>query len=218
MTFSATQDIYRKHSLLKRHPRHTPEAFSHHYETFHGPLASNQAGFRLFTTRYIQNHTESSPGGGEPTFDGITMTTQVPRSDYSTGFFTHPDYVNVKPDEMYLFDIERTISVLGKEEIVIDGSKSPHKVVVITSRHRMELEPLKELLRVEFNNLDTSTASALGFGKSSFSHDLIAELWFASGTAREMAWHTIASRDPAAIPLLVREVLFFSLQKPWVVA
>jgi hypothetical protein len=215
MVASPAPDIYRRHSLLKRNRLHTRAEFSRHYETFHGPLASNQPGFRKFATHYIQNHVEDPPDGGEPFFDGISITTQIPRADYSTGFFTHPDYENVKSDEMYLLDITKTVSVLGREEIVVDGTKSPHKAIFITSRARMNHVALETLQHAVFNNLNTSSASALGFGKSQFSHDLIAELWFASAADRETAYRSSLEKDPDGISLLIREVLFFSPEKPW---
>lgn len=215
MVGSPTQDVYRRHSLLKRNPRHSRAEFSRYYELVHGPLASNQAGFRKYATRYIQNHVEDQPGKQEPTFDGITMTTQVPRADYRIGFFAHPDYQNVKSDEAYLLDIGKTVSLLGREATIVEGSKSPHKAIFIIARERMNLEPLKNVLRVEFNSLDTSSATALGFGESNFAHDLVAELWFTDATSREAACRVVATEDPDCIPLLVREVLFFSPEKPW---
>jgi hypothetical protein len=210
-----TQDVYRRHSLLKRNARHSREEFSRHYELVHGPLASNQAGFRKYATRYIQNHVEDQPGRYDPVFDGITMTTQAPRADYRIGFFSHPDYANVKSDEAYLLDLGHTVSLIGREETIVDGSKSPHKAIIITARTRMNLAPLKNVLRAEFNSLDTSSATALGFGEGSFAQDLIAELWFADAASREAACRLVAAADPDCIPLLVREVLFFSPEKPW---
>ena len=102
--------VIKRHTLLKRHPALTRAGFSQHYRTVHGPLAAAQPGFRRFAYRYIQNHVEESfPGNGEPPFDGITTTFQAPRSDYRQGFFQHPDYANVRPDEEYLFDIPGTV-------------------------------------------------------------------------------------------------------------
>ena len=122
--------VFKRHTLLKRHPALTRAGFSQHYRTVHGPLAAAQPGFRQFAYKYVQNHVEESfPGGEEPPFDGMTTTFQAPRSDYRQGFFQHPDYANVRPDEERLFDLAATVSILGEEKILsgqpsADGSKA----------------------------------------------------------------------------------------------
>lgn len=215
--------VYKRHSLLKRNPQHSREWFSRYYEANHGPLAASQAGFRKFASRYVQNHVETFPGAPEPAFDGITMTTQVPRDDYTRGFFNDPDYDNVKPDEMYLFDLTKTVSVLGREEIAIDGAPSSYKALILgSSRHfdAMTAEFRSHLSRLTINRMEVATASALGFSGAGFQHDVLAEAWFGDDASRREAFKSIsgsASGPAGATPLFlpVREVLIFGPEKPW---
>lgn len=210
--------VYKRHSLLKRNPARSRRAFSEHYELHHGPLAANQAGFRKFTTKYIQNHVQDLPDGAEPPFDGVSMTTQVPRPDYSKGFFNEPDYENVKPDEIYLFDLTKTVSLLGVENPIIDGQATPHKALLLTTRAAIAEDRFPGVARLVLNSLDTTTASALGFHEGSFPHDLLAEIWFQSDDDRSAAVSAVAGerdRQRARILLPVREVLFFSPEMPW---
>lgn len=207
----------RRHSFLKRNAQHSRAFFSGYYEHQHGPLASSQAGFRKYTVRYIQNHVLELPDGSEPPFDGCTQTTQVIREDYSTGFFTEADYANVIEDEKYLFDISGTISVLGAEAVIIDGERTPFKVLLLTSIADFA-DQFEDAQRVVLNRLDTSTASALGFSKGSFAYDGLVELWFVDETARQAALRanphpTAGEQCPIMLP--VREVLIFGPEMPW---
>ena len=144
----------RRHSLLKRNSQHSRAYFSSYYEGRHGPLAARQPGFRKFTTRYLQNHVLDLPDGSEPIFDGISMTTQVARADYSQGFFGEPDYENVKVDEMYLFDISATVSLLGAEVVLIDGSASSCKALFLGSDGDFRPQELPGIVRLVANRLD----------------------------------------------------------------
>lgn len=210
--------VVRRHSLLKRNPNLDRAAFSEHYEHKHGPLASRQAGFRKYTQRYIQNHVEGTPETVDTAFDGVTMTTQVPRDDYSTGFFTEPDYENVKPDETYLFDLTKTVSLIGEEQISFDGPATRWKVLLLIAARRFDAEAFSGVSRIALNRLETSTASALGFNSSTFEYDLLAELWFTSEAQRDTAFQDAqgwGESEPAPIFLPVREVLVFGPEKPW---
>lgn len=211
--------VYRRHSLLKRNPSHTRQEFSHYYENNHGPLAASLAGFRKFASRYIQNHVEDLPDGSEPLFDGVTMTTQVPREDYTRGFFNEPDYEIVKPDEIYLFDIKKTVSVLGREELFIDAPATPFKALLLTHEEAFSAMQVSSQARVVMNHLDRSTASALGFHSGSFEYNLLAEIWFASSEARDDAFKLVSSFNNGdggkSYFLPVREVTIFAPEKPW---
>jgi hypothetical protein len=204
--------IVRRHSLLKRHPRHSRDFFSSYYENHHGPLAARQAGFRKYTTHYLQNHVLDLPDGEEPAFDGISMTTQVPRPDYMKGFFGEPDYANVKDDELYLFDLSSTISLLGDMVVVRDGPRSNFKALFLgPASYLRELEATRAV-RLIANRLDSGSASALGFRTAAFAHDLLAEIWFESLAARTEAFQRDSRDRPAgsaARILPVREVLIF---------
>ncbi len=211
------QKIYRRHSLLRRNPALSRAAFSEHYEFTHGPLASSQAGFRQFATRYLQNHVEPLPDQAEPLFDGVTMTSQTPRSDYTKGFFHHPDYANVQDDERYLFDIANTVSLLGWEDIMQDGPATGSKALLLIASGAFRRDDLREASRVMAHHLDLGTASALGFSKGAFSYDLLIEAWFADAAARAAAYRAYASRayDLPPVFLPVREVLVYGPEKPW---
>jgi len=211
--------VFKRHSLLKRSVSHTREHFSRYYEQHHGPLASSLRGFRKFSERYIQNHVEDLPEGGEPLFDGVTMTTQVPREDYTRGFFNEPDYEKVKPDEIYLFDLSKTVSVLGREELIIDGPPTPHKALILTHMGMLAAMKMPPPSRLVLNHLDRATASALGFSAGSFDYDLLAEVWFEDAEVRAQAFQSVKvfNRDQPsqAVFLPVREVLIFGPEKPW---
>lgn len=192
--------VCRRYSFLKRNPALGREAFSAHYESVHGPLAAGLEGFRKYATAYLQNHVESDE---ESPFDGLTITTQVPRANYSEGFFSHPDYAKVQPDEQYLFDVGNTVSVLGEEQPWQTGPRSRWKVLFLGA---LTLEGIPGLGRVTRNLLDMQSASALGFGGASFQHDVLWELWFASETERS-AFVTPLKRE--AIP--VREINIYGV-------
>jgi hypothetical protein len=201
--------VIRRHSLLKRNPKHSRTFFSSYYERHHGPLAARQNGFRKFTTRYVQNHVLDLPGGSEPRFDGISMTTQVPRADYSQGFFGEPDYDNVKVDEVYLFDMSATVSLLGEEVVLLAGRYSPYKALFLGPRAEFPQAAFPGTVRLIANYLDLRSVSALGFRTTSFPHDLLAEIWFDSAEARNQAF----GATPRLLP--VREILVFGPEKPW---
>jgi hypothetical protein len=211
------QKTYRRHSLLRRNPALSPREFSTHYEFTHGPLAAAQPGFRKFATRYLQNHVEALPDEAEPLFDGVTMTTQAPRADYTQGFFTHPDYANVQDDERYLFDITNTVSLLGWEEALLDGPVTSTKALLLVTSGTFRREDLRGASRIMAHHLDLGTASALGFSKGAFSYDLLIEAWFADTAARSAIHHGYASRayDLPPVFLPVREVLVYGPDRPW---
>lgn len=211
------QKIYRRHSLLRRNPALSRAEFSKHYEFTHGPLASSQAGFRQFATRYLQNHVEALPDEQEPLFDGVTMTTQMPRSDYTKGFFNHPDYANVQDDERYLFDIANTVSLLGWEDILLDGPATGPKALLLITSDAFRRDDLRDASCIMVHHMDLGTASALGFSKGAFGYDLLIEAWFADAAARATAYHGYANRayDLTPVFLPVREVLVYGPEKPW---
>jgi hypothetical protein len=208
----------RRFSFLKRNPRHSRSFFSEYYASHHGPLAAAQAGFRKYTTRYVQNHILDLPDGSEPRFDGLSVTTQVPRADYTHGFFNEPDYENVKADENYLFDMSATVSLLGEEVQVVEGSPSAFKLLLLAPWRDVEYSRYTGLVRAVVNRLALDTASALGFRRSHFTDELLAELWFDSEPSRA---HALAgacaakSQSEGTSLLPAREVLIFGPEKPW---
>ncbi len=216
MASSDRNGVWKRNSFLKRNTDLNPEQFSRHYETHHGPLAASQAGFRKHTLRYVQNHVEHD-GRTEPAFDGITMTTQVPRDDYSRGFFHEPDYENVKPDELYLFDMSRTVSALGQ---VVEGSatlQAGFKAVVLSGEAWSPSGVrIAGATGSATSRLDIANASALGFNRAVFAHPFMLELWFDTTAARADA---IARSDMlfgrGSIALPVRELLVFGPERPW---
>jgi hypothetical protein len=211
------QKIYRRHSLLRRNPTLSREGFSQHYEFTHGPLAASQAGFRQYASRYLQNHVEPLSDGSEPLFDGVTMTTQIPRSDYTRGFFSHPDYANVQDDERYLFDIGNTVSLLGWEDTLLDGAVTQSKALLLIVSDAFRRDDLRDAGRIVAHRLDLHTASALGFREGIFNYNLLIEAWFEDAAARAAAGRRYAGRtdDLPPVFLPVREVLVYGPEKPW---
>jgi hypothetical protein len=222
--------IIKRHSLLRRNPELSREAFFDHYLNVHGPLASAQAGFRQFAYRYVQNHIDAELTHGDaPQLDGITTTFQVPRADYRLGFFQHPDYANVQPDEMRLFDLSATISVLGNEDTVVDRADGGEKAIVILARGGSDMRAdanaiaaWRGIRRAVLNRLDTGSASALGFGKASFSFDQLWEIWFdtaadcLAASGNRNFHQALAPGEEAGPPiaLAVREFTIFSGPRP----
>ncbi len=176
--------LVRRYSFLKRASALSRQQFSRHYADHHGPLAVSLAGFRKYTTRYIQNHVEIMQDEEEPRFDGVTITTQVQRPDYSRGFFNEPDYEMIKGDEIYLFDLNATVSVLGQQELVKDGTETPYKALILADMQTFECLALPPCTKLVHNHLDVSTASILGMGRTQFEYALLTEIWFEENDAR----------------------------------
>lgn len=215
--------VVKRFSLLRRNPALTPEMFSRHYREIHGPLAAAQAGFRQFAYRYEQNHVEADLlGSDDPPFDGITVTFQVPRPDYRQGFFQHADYANVRVDEERLFDLSRTVSLLGEEYVVAPSSEEGAKAIVVCRPADPEdRDPAAigrgAVRKAICNTLDASSASALGVGQASVAYGELWEIWFASPQARagcladSELLHRVAhgSASNILIALAVRELTIF---------
>ncbi|MFL9895151.1 MULTISPECIES: EthD domain-containing protein [Paraburkholderia] len=214
-----TLTLYRRHSFLKRASGWSRRDFSHYYEHNHGPLAAGLHGFRKFATRYIQNHVDDLPDGADPLFDGVTMTTQVPRDDYSRGFREEPDFDTVKADEQYLFDLNKTVSVLGREDTVPDGKFLPYKALILYTKQALPSVQLMRPAKLVLNHLDPSTAGGFASDAGAFDYDFLAEAWFESIVARDNAFVASRSLRNMTVPtvfLPVREVIIFGPEKPWI--
>ena len=198
-------------------------AFLEHYERVHGPLAAAQAGFRQFTYRYAQNHVDVSPGtSAEPMFDGISVTWQKPRADYRQGFFQHPDYANVRPDEEYLFDLAATVSLLAREHVVLQGDRAGRKAIFLVDGDRavdMNGGSAPDGIAAAIcNQFDPTSASALGVGEAALPYRELWEIWFTSDEDRSRACAAPARlaalgrslRGGGIVPLAAREVVVFS--------
>jgi hypothetical protein len=186
------QPTVKRLSLLKRNPGLTRAQFFAHYESIHGPLASAQPGFRKFTYCYVQNHfTREFRRDGEPLFDGMTATYQVPRADMQRGFFQEPDYLAfVRPDEERLFDLARTRSILATESVVLDGEGTAWKGVALCRAGGGEgLRKLRGLRRLVVNDLIASSAGVLGGtgAPDGFEFGHVAEMWFEDASRLEQA-------------------------------
>lgn len=212
----AQDNTWIRFSLLKRNGALTPQQFRTHYESVHGPLAASQAGFRKFTLRYVQNHVEDRADGADPAFDGVTATTQVPRPDYTVGFFHEPDYAAVKPDELYLFDMARTVSVLG-EVVETTGRATGTKAMVLTGQDwRPAGSPLVGTSSTRVSRLERAGASALGFGGATFAHPFLVECWFVDPVQRAgLVADPATTFGTGAVALAVRELIVFGPEKPW---
>lgn len=217
--------VIKRFSMLRRNPALTHEMFSRHYREVHGPLAAAQAGFRQFAYRYDQNHVEGNLlGHDDPPFTGVTVTFQVPRPDYRQGFFQHPDYANVRPDEEHLFDISRTVSLLGAETVVLAGEGSAKAIIVCRAAgsgapedHGIGGRIQGGICKAIRNDLDAASASALGLGPAAVEYSRLWEIWFDSPQARarcffEKSFIDLVCRgDPqeVLVALAVREVTIF---------
>lgn len=217
--------VVKRFSMLRRNPALTHAMFSRHYREVHGPLAAAQAGFRQFAYRYDQNHVEADLlGNDDPPFSGITVTFQVPRPDYRRGFFQHPDYANVRPDEEYLFDLSRTVSVLGEETVVVPGQGVAKAIIVCRSGssgsekvHSRGDDGRDRIRKAVLNDLDLSSATALGVGHATVEYGRLWEIWFDSAEARagclaeKSLLNLVCHDDPdeVLVALAVRELTIF---------
>ena len=164
-------------SFLVRNPALDHAAFLDHYEKIHGPLAVEQAGFRKYTIEYVQNHCIDKIAGDTWDIDGVTATTQLPRTDYGVGFFQEPDYAKVQVDERYLFDLGQVRSVLARRHPTQgEGGSYKHFALTRGDAHTRLIEAIAPRRR-RTSVLDTSTSSALGFGSADFDFDVVTELW-----------------------------------------
>jgi hypothetical protein len=75
-------------------------------------MPSNSA--RLFDGYQTINRIRSAESGVLQTRAGLRLSEQSTLLDGVTAY--EPDYEKVKPDELYVFDMNKTISVLGWEE------------------------------------------------------------------------------------------------------
>jgi hypothetical protein len=217
--------VVKRFSLLHRRSQMERTRFLEHYENIHGPLAAGQEGFRQFTYRYHQNHVQAGFAAGlETPYDGISVTYQKPRADYRDGFFNHPDYANVRADEAFLFDLDATVSVLGREQIVCERDGATAKAIFLvadgegTAMDGVIVDPPAVVRKAVRNSLDGGSASALGIGEATSPWREIWEVWFASDADRERACRdrtTLATLDgnllsPTTVALAVRELVVFS--------
>ena len=195
--------VIKRFSMLRRNPALTHGMFSRHYREVHGPLAAAL---------------------DDPPFDGINVTFQVPRPDYRQGFFQHPDYAKVRPDEEHLFDLSRTVSVLGEETVVLAGEGAAKAIIVgrpgksgASEDHDVGGSNPAGVSRAGRNDLDAASASALGLGQASVEYGRLWEIWFDSAESRarclaEPSFLNLVCRgDPQdiAVALAVREVMIF---------
>jgi hypothetical protein len=217
--------VIKRFSLLHRRSQMERTRFLEHYENIHGPLAAGQEGFRQFTYRYHQNHVQAGFAAGlEPPYDGISVTYQKPRADYRDGFFGHPDYANVRADEAFLFDLDATVSVLAREQIVCERDGAAAKAIFLVADSESEamddiiVDPPAVVRKAVRNSLDGESASALGIGEATSPWREIWEVWFASDADRERGCRdrtTLATLggsllSPTTVALAVRELVVFS--------
>lgn len=220
------QPVYKRLSFLKRNAAFSRAQFFAEYEGVHGPLASSQAGFRKFTYSYVQNHLICEAlRDGDPEFDGMTATWQVPRADMSRGFFQTPDYARyVRPDEERLFDLAKTRSALAMENILRQGDRTSWKCVCLYASDRPSATlptKLPAAGRIVINEIMPGTASALGGAGEGFAFDRVAEIWFREPLAMRQAADDasfIRSLDDGANGrmhvFISREVVMFSEHRP----
>lgn len=196
MTGSAMEGdwaVVKRLSLLRRRPEMSQGEFWEQYATVHGPLAAAQPGFRKFAYQYVQNDIRSVlTSDARWDYDGLSVTWQVPRRDYGRGFFHHPDYANVRPDEERLFDLAVTVSVLATENVVWIGNTTAFKTIVVATEPERPIHALARfsgLSRAVCNVVDRTSAGALGSDPRVLRWDRVWELWWMSAPEMTAAWH-----------------------------
>jgi hypothetical protein len=166
-------------SFVVRNPALSLEQFSQHYGSHHGPLAAKLPAFRMYVSRYIQNHLIEKLSGVVE-IDGVTVLTQVPREDYTVGFFQHPDFkTHVQDDSHFLFDVSKNRAFLGVQQTQ-QGGLGFHKLLLLSSVQQLDsilalLSPGKSRV-TEFGGGMETAAPVFGY-------DRMIEAWFESADA-----------------------------------
>jgi len=214
------EPVYKRLSFLTRHPVLNLEEFHAYYLQHHGPLAAAQAGFRRYAYGYVQNHVLRPQAGCIAAFDGLTCTYQVPRADYTRGFFNTEDYRRVvRPDEERVFDLEATRSVLAVEAKDKGARQGAFKYLLLGNAGDSAIAGLLErcgalpgFSGAVFNRLRTETATGLGGGANSgFGCDALVELWL--GQAGQTEQVAAAVEEMPQI-LHVREHVIYMQDRP----
>jgi hypothetical protein len=203
MSQSATQVVV---SFVVRNRNLSHEQFSEHYESHHGPLAAGLSGFRMYVSRYIQNHVLEKLSGTVVDIDGITILSQLPREDYSKGFFQHPDFAaHVQADSRFLFDIPKNRAFPGLQHTQATRLRMPKLLLLATTQSTDSVLTL----------LSADAAQVTDFGATAeapqpFGHDRMIEAWFGSPDALRVGLRevTLAIKEPIEA-WSVREVLIY---------
>lgn len=217
--------VYKRLSFLQRHPAMTLQEFQAYYLNRHGPLAAAQPGFRRYAYGYVQNHVLQPQSGRMAAFDGLTCTYQVPREDYTRGFFNTEDYrLVVRPDEERVFDLAATRSVLAMEMAARGSREARVKYLLLCDLPDADIAAclqacaaLPGFAGVAFNRLLTQTASGLGGGNAGgFSYDGMLELWLEQEIEKPagLAATLLPPGDAGALLLQVRQYVIYMQDRP----
>lgn len=218
-------EIYKRLSFLQRHPAMTLRQFHAYYLQHHGPLAAAQPGFRRYAYGYVQNHVLQPQAGRIAAFDGLTCTYQVPRSDYTRGFFNTEDYRQVvRPDEERVFDLNATRSVLAIEAAAIGARDAAVKYLLLCDLAEQAIPhclqqcaALPGFRGAAFNRLLVQTASGLGGGNAQgFGYGSLLEVWLASEApvrGDDLA-AKLSPEDAGALALRVEQHVIYMLDRP----
>lgn len=212
--------VYKRLSFLKRHPTLNLEEFHAYYLHHHGPLAAAQPGFRRYAYGYVQNHVLRPQASCIAAFDGLTCTYQVPRADYTRGFFHTDDYRRVvRPDEERVFDLEATRSVLAVEAGAEGARAGRLKYLLLSSLDDDAIAAclsrgaaMPGFAGAVFNRLLIATATGLGGGNGTgFGCDALLELWLEEAQPLDAVAALIGAE---ALVLQVREHVIYWQDRP----
>jgi hypothetical protein len=194
-------------SFVVRNPDLSHEEFSKHYEFHHGPLAAGLSGFRMYVSRYVQNHVIEKLSGSIDAIDGVTILSQIPREDQTKGFFQHPEFAaHVQSDSKFLFDIPKNRAFLGIQHTRKSRFGS-HKLLLLTSDQSADLVitllSADEFQVTDFGDTTDTSVPAFGYGR-------MIEAWFDSldslRAGLQVAMQTV---DEPIDAWSVREVLIY---------
>jgi hypothetical protein len=194
-------------SFVVRNPDLSHEEFSKHYEFHHGPLAAGLSGFRMYVSRYVQNHVIEKLSGSIDAIDGVTILSQIQREDQTKGFFQHPDFAaHVQSDSKFLFDIPKNRAFLGIQHTRKSRFGS-HKLLLLTSDQSADLVitllSADEFQVTDFGDTTDTSVPAFGYGR-------MIEAWFDSldslRAGLQVAMQTV---DEPIDAWSVREVLIY---------
>ncbi|MFA5608367.1 MAG: EthD domain-containing protein [Leucobacter sp.] len=122
--------------FLRRLPSLDHYEFARHWRTVHGPLVAGLEGFTTFTERYIQNHLIE--GEDSSWIDGVSMTHQRAREDYSAGFFEHADVLHSQNDELHFLDTRNSEFYMGPRRVLRQSPEGAHKIIVLAESDAIE--------------------------------------------------------------------------------
>jgi len=153
----------KKIAFLVPKPGMTETAFRQYWRETHGPLVAGSPGYAAWRLRYAQNHVLGrGPVGEAFDFAGMAEFWLPGTAPNEDNFAATPIYRDrIRVDELNFIDMDRTISMTAREEVVKPGSGAV-KLVVLSARAQ---GLVAEDFRSRYSQRARQALSAGGFGR-----------------------------------------------------